>query len=165
MEEEWIKTFCIKNRTCYYFDDTIKLEDFNLDNIVIDKKSHENVLTYGISCKTLIGSKPLRIRFKKIPGFIRIYDGTRYLKLFRYEKFDAVYDSIKYIISLESSITYIFSYYFAKVQIDFYDYLTIEKTLTLYNVIILIKLLLNKNKNHYYYKIFLKKCSNQSPKK
>ena len=52
------------------------VEDFDIDNILIDKKSHENILIYGISYKTLIGSKPLRIRFDKIDGFIRIYDGT-----------------------------------------------------------------------------------------
>ena len=61
-----------------YFDDIIKLEDFNLDNILIDKKSHENILIYDISYKTLINSKPPHIRFNKIDGFIRIYDGTRY---------------------------------------------------------------------------------------
>ena len=52
------------------------VEDFDIDNILIDKKSHENILIYDISYKTLIGSKPLRIRFDKIDGFIRIYDGT-----------------------------------------------------------------------------------------
>ena len=31
----------IKNRTCYYFDDLIRIEDFNLDNILIDEKSYE----------------------------------------------------------------------------------------------------------------------------
>ena len=39
----------IKNRTCYYFNDVIKLEDFDFDNVLIDKKSYENVLTYYIS--------------------------------------------------------------------------------------------------------------------
>ena len=34
---------------CSYFDDIIKLEDFALDNILIDKKSHENILIYEIS--------------------------------------------------------------------------------------------------------------------
>ena len=29
----------IKNRTYYYFDDIIKFEDFDLDNIIIDEKS------------------------------------------------------------------------------------------------------------------------------
>ena len=31
----------IKNRTCYYFDDLIRTEDYNLDNILIDEKSYE----------------------------------------------------------------------------------------------------------------------------
>ena len=66
----------VKNRTCYYFDDIIKLEDFD---IVIDEKANENILIYDILYKTLICSKPLCIRFHKIDGFIRIYDGNIYL--------------------------------------------------------------------------------------
>ena len=34
---------------------------------------------YGIPYKTLIDPKPLHIKFDKIDGYIRIYDGTRYL--------------------------------------------------------------------------------------
>ena len=30
-----LKESDIKNRTCYYFDNIIKIEDFNLDNILI----------------------------------------------------------------------------------------------------------------------------------
>ena len=63
---------------CYYFNNIIKLKDFDIDNILIDEKPHENILFYDISQKTLIGSKPLHIRFDKIDLFIRIYDGTRY---------------------------------------------------------------------------------------
>ena len=29
----------IKNRTCYYFDDRIRIENFDLDNILIHEKS------------------------------------------------------------------------------------------------------------------------------
>ena len=165
MESNDLKKVNIKNRTCYYFDDIIKLEDFDLDNILIDEKSHENILIYDISYKTLIGSKPLRIRFDKIDGFIRIYDGTRYLTLFGSEKYDAICDRIRYLISLKSGITYIFSHYFAKIKVDSYDSLPIEKTLTLHNVIILIKSVLNKDKNHYCYKRVLEKCLYQLVKK
>ena len=91
------------------------------------------------------------IRFDKRDEFIRIYDGTRYLTLFGSEKYDAIYDRIRYLISLKSSITYIFSQYFAKIKVDSYDSLPIEKILTLYNVIIRIKSVLNKDKSHYYY--------------
>ena len=57
MENNELKKICIRNRTCYYFDDIIKLEDFDLNNILIDKKIHENILIYDISYKNLIGSK------------------------------------------------------------------------------------------------------------
>ena len=58
---------------------TIRFEDFDFDNILIDEKSYENVLIYNISYRTLIGPTPLRIRFDKIDRFIRVYNGTRYL--------------------------------------------------------------------------------------
>ena len=35
----------IKNRKGYYFDDMIKIEDFDLDNIFLDEKSYENTLS------------------------------------------------------------------------------------------------------------------------
>ena len=100
MENNESKKVCIQNLTCYYFDDIIKLEDFDLDNILRNKKSHENILVCNISYKTLIDSKRLRIRFDKIDGFIRIYDRTRYLTLFGSEKYDAIYNRIGYLISL-----------------------------------------------------------------
>ena len=78
MENNKIRNVCIKNRTCYYSDDITKLEDFDRNNMLMDQKSHENILIYDMSYKTLIRPKPFRIRFDKIHGFIRIYDGTRY---------------------------------------------------------------------------------------
>ena len=145
---------------CYYFDDIIKLENFD-----INEKPHENILINGISSKTQLGSNTLRIRFNEIDGFVRIYDETRYLTLFGSEKYDAIYDRIRYLLSLKSGVTYIFSHYFAQIKVDSYDSLPIEKRLTLHNVIITIRTVLNKNKNHYYYKIFLEKWPYQLDKK
>ena len=45
------KKINIKNNTFYYFDDIIKIEDFDLYNFLIDEKSYENVLVYNISDK------------------------------------------------------------------------------------------------------------------
>ena len=67
------KEIDIKNCTCYYFDDISKVKDFDLDNILIDKKSYENILVYNISYKSLIDPTPLRIGFDKIDGFIRVF--------------------------------------------------------------------------------------------
>ena len=33
-----LKEINIENRTCYFFDDIIKFEDFDLDNILTDDK-------------------------------------------------------------------------------------------------------------------------------
>ena len=75
---------------CSYFDDTIKIEDFDFDNILIDEKSHEKILVYNISCKTLIVAKPLRIRSNKVEGFTRVYDGAKYPLLFGPEIIDFI---------------------------------------------------------------------------
>ena len=81
-----LKEIHIKNRTCYYFHNIIKIEDFTLDNILIDRKSCKNILVYNISYKILIDATPLRIRFDKADRFIRVYDGARYLASFGSEK-------------------------------------------------------------------------------
>ena len=70
------------------------MEDIGFDNISIDEKSHEYILIYDISCKTLTGAKPLRIRFNKINGLIRTCDETRYLVLLGLENHDAIYNRI-----------------------------------------------------------------------
>ena len=75
----------------------------------MDEKSHENILDCDISCKTLIGAKPLPIRFDKVDGFVRVYDGIRYLVLFGPEKFVVIYNRIRYLKSQKSVITCFFS--------------------------------------------------------
>ena len=117
---------CIKNCTCYYFDEIIKIEGFDFDNILLDERSYKNILIYGILCKNLIGAKPLRIMFNKVDEFIRVYYGTRYLVLFGPEKYDAIYNRIKYVISQKNGITFVFSHNYAKIKIDSYDFLPLE---------------------------------------
>ena len=93
---------------CYYFDDVIKIEDFNFDNILLDEKSYKNILMYGILYKTLIGVKPLHMMCVKVDGFSREFDVNKYLGLFDYEKYNALYDRVIYLIRLERYITYVF---------------------------------------------------------
>ena len=66
----------------------------NFDNILINEKSYENILA---SYKTLMGDKPMRIRFDKVNGFTTAYNETRYLVLFGPEKYDAIYNRIRYL--------------------------------------------------------------------
>ena len=144
MENDEFEKFCIKNYTCYYFHDKTKFEDSDIDNISTVKKSYENILIYKISYNTLIGLNHLRIRFNNMEGFIRVYEGTRYLVIFGSENYDASFNMIRYQV-----FNYDFSHYYVKVKVDSYDSLTIEKTLTLHNVIKVIGSVLNKDQNHY----------------
>ena len=144
-----LKEIGIKNCTCYYFDDNIKIEDFDFDNILWDGKSYESILIYIILYKTLIGAKPLRISFDKVDRFIRFYDGTRHSVLFRGEKYDSIYNSFSYHIGVKSGITCVFSHNYAKIKVNSYDSLSLEKTLIFDNIKIHIKSVWNKDQNHY----------------
>ena len=55
-------------------------------------------------------AKPLPIRFDEIDGFIKIYDGIRYLVLFGPERYVAIYNRIRSLISEKSVITDIISH-------------------------------------------------------
>ena len=124
-----------KSRTCYHFNDIIKFEYFNLDNILIDEKSCEKNLFHNlILVYSYKGAEPFRIRFGKIDGFIRVYDGATYLVLFSAERFDIICDRIRYLAGVKSGITYVISHNYAKIKVDLYDLVPLEKTLTLHGV-------------------------------
>ena len=74
------------------------------------KNHSNNILVYNISYKSSIGAKPLHISFNKVDRFIRVFDGTRYLILFGPEIYDAIINSIRYLIGVKSSITYVIAY-------------------------------------------------------
>ena len=89
----------------------------------------------------------------------------RYLVLLCPEKHDAIYNRIRYLMSLKSDTTYAFCHHYTKIKVNSYGSFPIEKRLTLQNVKMLIKSVLNNDKNHYYHDKFLGKCSYQLVKK
>ena len=68
------------------------------------------------------------VRFVKLDGFIRVYNGTRYLVLFRSEKY-TICNKIRYLIIKKSGIKYVISHNNARIKVDSYDSLPLEKTL------------------------------------
>ena len=124
----------------------MRVIDVDFNNILLDKKSYKNLLIYNISYKTFADEKPLRIWLDKIERFIKTDNEIRYLVLFEYNE---IYDKIRYLISKKSGIKYSISYNFPRIRNDSYNSLPIEKILTFHNVIILIKSIINENKNHY----------------
>ena len=90
-------------------------------------------------------AKPLNISFNEKDVFIKIYDGIRYLVLINYGWFDKNCDRIKYIVSKKCRIT----------QIVLIIILELPELVHIIPFKILIKSVVNKDKNNYYYKIFL----------
>ena len=84
-------------------------------------------MIYDIWYRTLTVAKLVHIKFDKVDEFVRFYDRTRHLVLFSPEKYDTIYNSIRYLISQKSGITYDISYNYAKIKADWYDSLPLEK--------------------------------------
>ena len=95
----------------------------------------------------------LKIECVIISRFVRVYDGNRYLALLDPEKYDAIYIRVRSLISHKIRITYVIPHNFVRIKIESCYYLSLEKSLTFHNVIILIKSVLHKTKTHYYYNI------------
>ena len=76
------------------FDDVLKIEDFDLDNISIDEKSNENIWVYNISYKNLVDLHKKNfyvldsIKWMDLLQFVLC--DTRYLVLFRTQKCDSI---------------------------------------------------------------------------
>ena len=65
-----------------------------------------------------------------------------------------MFDRINDLISEKGDIADSINYSFARIRIDSYNSLPIEKALTVHDVVILIKLVVNENKNNCYYNYF-----------
>ena len=72
---------------------------------------------YDVLYKTLIGAKPLRVMFDKVDGIVRDYNGTKYLALFGPEKYYAIFNRIRYLVGLKSSIANVDSHDYAKAKL------------------------------------------------
>ena len=61
-KNELLHKYC----TCYFFDDLTKVNDFDLDNTLLDK----TFVTLHITLESV----PLQMIFDKVDGYIRKYD-------------------------------------------------------------------------------------------
>ena len=82
-----IKEINIKNKTYYFFDDMINIEDFDPNLLKIDKKSYKNIDIYYIGYITVkdydyvkINSvNPLYLIISEVDGYIKEKNGSKYL--------------------------------------------------------------------------------------
>ena len=83
--------------------------------------------------------------FDKLDRFIKVHNRIRYLVLFDYEWCDKICNNIKYLISEKSGIADSINHNFAIIRIASYNSLTIKKTLTFHNIVILIRIRIKMN--------------------
>ena len=82
-----VKDINIKNRTYYFFNDIIDMENFDPNNIKVDEKSYKNTLTYSIGYVTIkeyikIHSvNPLYFIFRYVNGYFEETKGNKYFTL------------------------------------------------------------------------------------
>ena len=82
-----IKQIEIKNRTYYFYNDIINIEEFDLNLLKIDKKSYKDTDIYYIGyitikkncdCKNIYSVNPLYLIIGKVDGHIEEKNGTKY---------------------------------------------------------------------------------------
>ena len=83
-----IKQINIKNRTYYFYNDIIDLENFKSNLLKIDKKSYKDIGIYNIGyitikkiddCENIYSVNPLYLNIDHANGYIDEKNGNKYL--------------------------------------------------------------------------------------
>ena len=144
-----IKQITIKNRTYYFFNDMINIEDFDSGLLKIDKKSFKNIDIYYIGnitikkiddCDNIHSVNPLYLIIGKVDGFIEEKNGSKYLvfdssdknkKVFK--KYTELWDGIKNEIdTMNGGIKAEYGKDFMKIKFNTDDDLPLNKPLKIH---------------------------------
>ena len=83
-----VKQINIKNRTYYFYNDIIDLENFDSSLLKLDKKSYKDIGIYNIGyitikkngdCKNIYSVNPLYLRINHASGYIEEINENKYL--------------------------------------------------------------------------------------
>ena len=83
-----VKQIEIKNRTYYFYNDIINIEEFDSNLLRIDKKSYKDIDIYYIGyitikkiddCENIYSVNPLYLIIGKVDGHIEENNGNKYL--------------------------------------------------------------------------------------
>ena len=85
---ETVKQINIKNRTYYFYNDVIDLENFKSNLLKIDKESYKDIGIYNIGyiilkkiddCENIGSMNPLYLRITHVNGYAEEINGNQYL--------------------------------------------------------------------------------------
>ena len=110
-----VKDIGIKNRTYYFFNNIIRITNFDPDKLKINKKSYKNIVIYYIGYVTIKDSKYVKINnvnflhliFNKVNGYFEEINGNKYLTLVptnetkeKIKKYEELWSKIRDLIRL-----------------------------------------------------------------
>ena len=150
-----IKQVNIKNRTCYFYNDIIDLENFKLNLLKINKKWYKDIGIYNIrhitikkidDCKNSYSVNPLCLNITHASGYIEekgvnkylVFDSTDDNKEF-IKKYNDVFNGIKDKIKEMNSDECNYEKDYMKIKFNLDDDLPFKKALTFHLMTITIR--------------------------
>ena len=170
-----IKQITIKNRTYYFFNDMINIEDFDSGLLKIDKKSFKNIDIYYIGnitikkiddCDNIHSVNPLYLIIGKVDGFIEEKNGSKYL-VFDFTdknkevlaKYTELWDGIKNEIeTINGGKEGEYGKDFMKIKFDTDYNLPLNKQLKMHMLTIVVRSVFQED-GKFYPQIYLDECS------
>ena len=150
-----IKQINIKNRTYYFYNDIIDLENFKSNLLKIDKKSYKDIGIYNIGyitikkigdCKNINSVNPINLHINHASGYIEEINGDKYIIFDSVDKnkellkkyndvFNGIISKIKEVSNDECN----FEKDYIKIKFNSDDYLPLNKPLEFHNMTITIR--------------------------
>ena len=167
-----IKDMNIKNQTYYFFNDIIKIENFDPSNIKMDEKSYKNILIYYIGYVTIkeyvkiFSVNPFYLIFRYVNGYFEEINGNKYLTLVptneskeKIKKYEVLWIKIRDLIGsiTTNSDHYDYDEKYMNIKLNSDDDLPLNKTVEIPTITIVVRAIFLEN-NKYYSQVFLDEC-------
>ena len=163
---ENIKQINIKNRTYYFHNNIINIEEFDSNLLKIDKKSYKDIDIYYIGyitikkiddCENIYSVNPLYLIIGKVDGHIKENNGNKYLVfdsidenkevLKKYtERWDGTKNEIE---TINGSKKGEYGKDFTKIKFNTYDNLPLNKLLKLHMLTIVLRRIFEEDGKFY----------------
>ena len=141
-----MKEINIKNRTYYFFNDTINIKNFDLNQIKTDQKSYNNLSYVRIS-----SVDPLYLIIDKVDRYIEENNENKYLTLVSTDKskgtlkkYTELWDKIKDLIRSITKTPGNYSEKYMKIKFNSDNILPLNKILKIRNLTVVVKSIMHK---------------------
>ena len=162
-----VKEINIKNQTYYFFNDMINIKDFHSNLLKIDKKPYKDIDIYYIGyitikkfgdCENIHSVNPLYLIIHSATGYFNEKNGENYLILSMTEKYEEVFSRIlSKIKTINGGKELFYEKNYAKIEINTYDDLPLNKSLKFPTLVITIRCVFQEGKK-LYPQVYLDEC-------